>query len=365
VKLFAAGISHKTAPVELREQLAVKQSAIVDLAFVLKCFGHLDEIVLLSTCNRVEIYGTTRQATGHIKSLLQLLCTEPRDLDPHIYLYEGGAAVRHLLRVTAGLDSMALGETEITGQIKNAYEIARSAGLTGRVLNRLFQKALQATKEIRTRTAIGRGAVSIKSAAVELIEKILGEDLGRRSIMVIGAGQMAECSLRLLVKKGARWILVANRSSDRAIDLAIQYGAQAICLGDCLFEMPDVDVVIAATSSAETLLYRDDVERLMEARRHRPLLLIDLAVPRNIDPAVHGLAHVALYNIDDLETVARRGVQARERELAACHQIIEAHVAALIEKLNAEDERLSDVERNNRWVSDPFVTTSNRLPTAA
>src|SRR4030095_11127048 len=202
MKLFAAGISHKTAPVELREQFAVKQPDIVDLAFVLKCFGHLDEIVLLSTCNRVEIYGTTRHATRHIKSLLQLLCAEPGDLDPHIYLYEGAAAVRHLLRVTAGLDSMALGETEITGQIKNAYEIARSAGLTGRVLNRLFQKALQATKEIRTRTAIGRGAVSIKSAAVELIEKILGADLGRRSIMVIGAGQMAECCLRLLVKKG-------------------------------------------------------------------------------------------------------------------------------------------------------------------
>src|SRR5437588_3732138 len=122
MKLFAAGVSHKTAPLELREQLAVKQSAIVDLAFVLKCFGHLDEIVLLSTCNRVEIYGTTRQATGHIKSLLQLHCAEPRDLDPHIYLYEGDAAVRHLLRVTAGLDSMVLGETEITGQIKNAYE---------------------------------------------------------------------------------------------------------------------------------------------------------------------------------------------------------------------------------------------------
>src|SRR5260370_21924741 len=153
MKVFAAGISHKTAPVELREQLAVKQSAIVDLAFVLKRFGHLEEIVLLSTCNRIEIYGTTRKATGHIKSLLQLLCAEPRDLDPHIYLYEGAAAVRHLLRVAAGLDSMALGETEITGQIKNAYEIARNAGLTGRVLNRRFQRALQARQEIRTPTA--------------------------------------------------------------------------------------------------------------------------------------------------------------------------------------------------------------------
>src|SRR5437879_6505032 len=249
MKLFAAGVSHKTAPVELREQVAVKQSAIVDLAFVLKCFGHLDEIVLLSTCNRVEIYGTTRQATRHIRSLLQLLCAEPRDLNPHIYLYEDAAAVRHLLRVAPGLVSLVLGETEITGQIKNAYEIARNAGLTGRVLNRLFQRAFQATKEIRSRTGIGRGAVSIKSAAVELVEKTLG-DLSRQSIMVIGAGQMAECCVRLLVKKGARSIFISSRSFDRAIDLAIQYGGQAICHFDCLFEMPDDDAVIAATISA-------------------------------------------------------------------------------------------------------------------
>ena len=364
MKLFAAGISHKTAPVELREQLAVKQSEIVDLAFVLKCFGHLDEIVLLSTCNRVEIYGTTRQATGHIKSLLQLLCAEPRELDDYIYVHEDADAVRHLLRVAPGLDSLVLGETEITGQIKNAYGIARNAGLTGRVLNRLFQRAFQVTKEIRSRTGIGRGAVSIKSAAVELVEKTLG-DLSRQSIMVIGAGQMAECCVRSLVKKGARSILIANRSFDRAIDLAMQCGGQAVCLGDCLFEMPDVDVVIAATSSPESLLTRDDADNLMRSRHHRPLLLIDLSVPRNIDPAVRGLEHVALYNIDDLEAVARRGVHARERELVACHQIIEAHVAALIENLNAEDKRLSAEERKNRWVPDPLATPSNLLPTAA
>src|SRR6476620_5470938 len=236
MKLFAAGISHKTAPVELRERLAVRQPEIADLAFVLKCFGHLEEIVLLSTCNRVEIYGTNRHATRHIKSLLQLLCAEPGTLDPHIYVYEGAAAVRHLLRVTSGLDSMVLGETEITGKIKNAYEIARNAGLTGRVLNRQFQRAFQTTKEIRSRTGIGRGTVSIKSAAVELVEKTLG-DLSRQSIMVIGAGQMAECCVRSLVKKGASSILIANRSFDRAMDLAIQCGGQAVCLGDCLFEM--------------------------------------------------------------------------------------------------------------------------------
>ncbi len=180
MKLIAAGISHKTAPVEVREQLAVKPSHLADAAEVLKLFGHLDEIVLLSTCNRVEIYGTTQQATGRIKSLLQLLCAEPSVLDPYIYLYEDADAVRHLLGVAAGLDSMVLGETEITGQIKNAYETAREAGLTGPILNRLFQKTFQTTKEIRTRTAIGRGTVSLKSAAVELIEKAFSDDLAQQ-----------------------------------------------------------------------------------------------------------------------------------------------------------------------------------------
>jgi len=361
VKIFAAGISHKTASVEIREQLAVDRSEVVDLARTVKLLGQLDEIVLVSTCNRVEIYGTTRRTDSDIKSLLQLLCAEPRDLDPHIYLDEGASAVRHLLRVAAGLDSMVLGETEITGQIKKAYEIARNAGLTGPVLNRLFQKAFQTTKEIRTRTAIGRGTVSIKSAAAELIERAFSDDLADKSVMVIGAGEMAERCVRLLVKKGVRSIFVSSRSFDRAIDLANRCGGDAVCFGYCLFEMRDVDVVIAATSSAETLLSCDDIENLMKARRNRSLLLIDLSVPRNIDPAVTRLDHVFLYNIDDLEALARRGVQARERELTACHQIIETHVAALIEKLGVENEGLYLAGRNNRWVQPNFANAPDLL----
>ena len=336
MKLFAAGLSHKTAPVELRERLAVTHSEIADLAASLKYRGDLDEIVLLSTCNRVEIYATTQDPSSGIKSLFQLLCSKPQELDAYIYVHQDIDAVRHLFRVAAGLDSMVLGETEITGQIKNAYEIARRAGLTGRVLNRLFQKAFQATKEIRTRTGIGRGAVSIKSVAVELIGKIA--DLARQSIMVIGAGQMAECCVRLLARKGARSILVSNRSFDRAFDLAIRCGGQAICYGDCLFGMRDVDVVITATTSMEPLLTRGDAENLMKARRDRPLFLIDLSVPRNIDPAVGGLDNVSLHNIDDLERIAQRGVHTRKRALAACSEIIEAHIAAVTEKLDAENE---------------------------
>jgi glutamyl-tRNA reductase len=351
MKLFAAGLSHKTAPVELRERLAVDQAELADRARKLKSRGELDEIVLLSTCNRVELYGTTQRSSSDIKSLFQFLSSEARELDPYIYLHEDVDAARHLFRVTAGLDSMVLGETEITGQIKNAYEIARNAGLTGRVLNRLFQRAFQATKEIRTRTGIGRGTVSIKSTAVELIGKA---DLSQQSIMVLGAGEMAENCVRLLLKKGAQSIFISNRSLDRALDLATRCGGQAVCFGDCLFGMRDVDVVIAATSSAETLLSCDDIENLMKARRNRPLLLIDLSVPRNIDPAVTGLDHVSLYNIDDLEALARRGVQARERELTACHQIIEAHVAALTEKLHTE-------EAQSPWRSAPRQLSTTAL----
>ena len=333
MKLFAAGLSHKTAPVELRERLAVDQAELADRARKLKSRGELDEIVLLSTCNRVELYGTTQRSSSDIKSLFQFLSSEARELDPYIYLHEDVDAARHLFRVTAGLDSMVLGETEITGQIKNAYEIARNAGLTGRVLNRLFQRAFQATKEIRTRTGIGRGTVSIKSTAVELIGKA---DLSQQSIMVLGGGEMAENCVRLLLKKGAQSIFISNRSFDRALDLATRCGGQAVCFGDCLFGMRDVDVVIAATSSTETLLNRADVENLMKARGQRPLVLIDISVPRNIDSAVVSVDNVSLYNIDDLEALARAGVQARERELTACHQIIEAHVAALTEKLHTE-----------------------------
>lgn len=337
MKLFVAGISHKTAPVQLREQLAVKQPAIVDLAFVLKCFGHLDEIVLLSTCNRIEIYGTSRHGTAHVKSVLQLLCPEPRDLDAHIYLHEGAAAACHLLRVAAGLDSMMIGETEITGQIKDAYEIAVNAGLTGRVLNRLFQSAFNATKKIRTRTRIGRGAVSIKSAAVALAERIFGEELVNKAIMVIGAGQMAEHCVRSLIKKGVRSIFVSNRSFDRAIDLTTRFGGNAVCFGDCLFQMRNVDLVITATNSSEPLLDQGDAENLVKSRHGRPLSLIDLSVPRNVSPAVGGLKNVTLYNIDDLEALALQGVRARAAELAACDEIIGAHVAAVMEKLYFPD----------------------------
>jgi glutamyl-tRNA reductase len=270
-------------------------------------------------------------------------------------------------------ESTSTFSTEL-GQIKNAYESARAAGLTGTVLNRLFQKAFQATKEIRTRTGIGRGTVSIKSVAVELIEKVFGDELADKSIMVIGAGQMAESCVRLLTKKGVRSIFVSNRSFDRALDLATRCGGEAVCFGYCLFEMREADVVVAATSSAETLLDRCDVENLMKARKQRPLLFIDLSVPRNIDATVGELDGISLYDIDDLEAMARESMRNRAQELAACDHIIEAHVGALMGKLRAEDQRLSARRLtqtpynparsnaiNNRLVRPKFATVPGLL----
>src|SRR5262252_4425756 len=211
MKFFVVGLNHKTAPIELRERLAVNLSNLVGRARELKLRENLDEIVLLSTCNRVEIYAASSGNSGRTNSLLQSLGAKSLDFQSHTYFYENFDAARHLFRVASGLDSMVLGETEITGQVKKAYEVAQSAQLTGGTLNRLFQKAFQVAKEIRTCTTIGRGVTSVGGAAVELAQKIFPHDLSNQSITILGAGQMGECCFRHLIKRGARSILVSNR----------------------------------------------------------------------------------------------------------------------------------------------------------
>jgi len=343
MKFFVVGLNHNTAPVELREQLAVNSSDLVGRARQVMRSEDLDEIVLLSTCNRVEIYATASDQRHPTSSLLQSLCVEPRDLWPNTYVYENFEAARHLFRVAAGLDSMVLGETEITGQVKKAYEIARCAQLTGGTLNRVFQKAFQVVKEIRTRTGIGRGATSVGGVAVELAERIFPRDLVGQSIMIIGAGQMGEACVRHLAKKGALSILVSNRSFDRAVELAAQFGGRAVRFEDRLAAIADADIVVASTACPNTLLQRADVEEVMVMRRNRPLVLIDIAVPRNIDAEAQRIDNVYLYNIDDLNAIVRENVRNRAEELALCNQIIETQAGALMEKLNSGKERMHEM----------------------
>jgi glutamyl-tRNA reductase len=339
MKFFVAGLSYKTAPVEMREQLAVSPSWLRCSGCRLKIGGHLSEVVLLSTCNRVEIYGVTPKVNGNVNGLFRQLSSTERDFAPHIYVHQEEDAVRHLFSVVSGLDSMVLGETEITGQVKHAYQAAQEAKLTGRVLNRVFQTALQTAKEIRTTTQIGRGAVSVGSVAVQLAEKIFDGNLAEKSVMIVGAGKMGEACVRHLAKKGAHSMLVSNRSFERAEALANEVGGRAIRFDGCLDALTDTDIVVSSTGCPQTILHREEIQKVMSARRNRPLFLIDIAVPRDIDPEVQSLENVYLYDIDDLDALVRENLRHREAELTRCRAIIDDHTAAVMAKIGPIQEK--------------------------
>ena len=332
MKLFVAGLSYKTAPVELREQLAVSPAWLRCSGCRLKIGGDLSELVLLSTCNRVEIYGVSPRVNGNVHGLFRQLSSTGSDFGPYLYIHEQEDAVRHLFSVASGLDSMVLGETEITGQVKNAYQLAQDAKLSGKVLNRLFQTALQTAKAVRTQTQIGRGATSVGSVAVELADKIFG-DMAEKTIMIIGAGKMGEACVRHLAKRGARSVLVSNRCFERAETLAAEIGGRAIRFDDCFSAMVEADIVVCSTGCPKTLLHRAEIQSILPARRNRPLVLVDISVPRNIDPEVQLLEGVYLYNIDDLEACVRENVRLREQELEHCRMIVEEKTAALMTRL--------------------------------
>ena len=353
MNLFVAGLSFKTAPVEVRERLAVRPSLLPCLGCRLKLNAGLDEVVLLSTCNRVEIYGATASwVQGKVLRLFRQLCSAEVDLTPHLYVKEGAAAVEHLFSVTSGLDSMVIGETEITGQVKNAYQAAQQAGLTGRVLNRLFQTALQVAKEIRTHTAIGRGATSVGSVAVELAEKVFAGDLSDKTVMILGAGKMGEACVRHLTKRGARSVLVANRSPGRAELLAAEFGGRALAFEERLTALADADILVSSTGSPVTVLHKDEIASILPMRRNRPLILIDIAVPRDIAADVEQLDNVYLYNIDHLQTIVRENSRLREQELSKCNEIIARRASALMVKIQPAPAKRheQEVELLPGWV---------------
>jgi glutamyl-tRNA reductase len=356
--MFVAGLSFKTAPVALREQLAVIPSRLIDTAAWLKAQGGLSELVLLSTCNRVELYGEADGAEGLVE-LLGSLARTPVDVSPYVYVHTGEAAARYLFSVASGLDSMVLGETEITGQIKTAYEAARAAHLTGRVLNGAFQRAFQVVKAVRTQTQIGRGATSVGSVAVQLAEKIFGGDFHDKTVMIIGAGKMGEACLRHLAKKGVRSIIVANRTLEHAAELACQVGGRAVnYMDDGLAAMQEADIVVSSTGCPETILDREDVEVVMRHRPNRPLFLIDIAVPRDIAADVQQLENVFLYNMDHLEQLMHENVRLREQEVVRCREIIEEHAVALMAKLQAGPARpeAHRLEPQMNWAFQSPVT---------
>lgn len=362
MKLFLAGLSYKTAPVEVREKLALAPGGFRCSGCRLKLAGSLSELVLVSTCNRVELYAVAPRITRPtVQRLFEVLSGSDFDFSPYIYVKEGAEAAEHLFAVAGGLDSMVLGETEITGQVKQAYQSAQDAKLTGKLTNRLFQTALQVAKEIRTQTGIGRGATSVGSVAVELAERIFDKDLSQKTVMIIGAGKMGEACVKHLAKKAAHAVLVANRSFERAENLAKEFGGRAVRFEQFLEAMAEADIVVSSTGCPHTILHRDNVASLMPPRRNRPLFLIDIAVPRDIDADVQQLNNVYLYNVDHLEALVRENVRMREQELTRCRSIIAERAAALMARFApaAEPAVVPEPARAPAWALGQMAVCQN------
>ena len=322
MNLFCVGLSHRTAKVEALEQFA----GLAETHALLRGAG-CTEALLLSTCNRVEVYGTaeTPVATAEIVRCLSRVPEIVPDSLPLFYRHEASACVEHLFRVAAGIDSMVVGETEIFGQVKKAYENSRGSAGAGKCLHRLFQRAFRVAKQVRTHTHITRGSVSVGSVAVELASKIFG-NLKARKVLVLGAGETSERTARALVSRGVSDLRVSNRSLDRALELATNVGGVAIPFAEWMGQCLEIDILISSTSAETPLLRAENLRPILRERLDRPLFIIDIAVPRDVHPDVNELAGVFLYDIDSLQAVADQSLTQRRQQVAAADKIIAEHV---------------------------------------
>jgi glutamyl-tRNA reductase len=336
MSLIVIGLSHRSAPVELRERFAFSESNIPDALKQLREFGLVTEGVVLSTCNRVEIYAATALAPEEAFAKIRKFLIEHHAYDgalgDELYTFAEPESLHHLFKVAAGLDSMVIGETEIFGQLKKAYDLAFQHKHTGARLNKAFQRAFNVAKHIRTETNIQRGSVSVMSAAVELAEKIF-TTLTEHEVLVIGAGETSEKTARALQSRGVKKITVTNRSPERAQALAAELGQGTGTVPWEYWpeEFERIDIAVSSTAAPHHILDRAKLEPLMKRRKHRPLLLIDIAVPRDIDPAVGEIDNVYLYNVDDLKAIADEYLKLRREELDRCHRIIAEKAAVLME----------------------------------
>lgn len=329
MELLCLGLNHRTAPVEVRERFAVADYKIAEHAAELAALDGISEGLVISTCNRTEYYlagENAAQAFAALEARLTALADPGHGVKEHFYHTHRADAARHLCRVAAGLDSMVLGETEIFGQIKSAYAAALESGATGPVLNRVFQRAFSIGKKVRTDTAIQEGATSVAGAAVELAEKIFGKLAGCR-VIVVGAGEMSRQTAQALVSRGASSVFVTNRSFDRAEELAKEMGGRAVKFDEWTDALAEVDVVISSTSAPHAVVLPEHIEAVRRARKFRPLFLIDIAVPRDIDPACGQIEEVYLYDIDTLEQLAAKARHRRQRQIELCESIIDAELA--------------------------------------
>src|SRR5213596_196928 len=326
MNLFCVGLSHHTANVQTRERFAGSAGA----EHTLRTAGCAEALVL-ATCNRVEVYGASEKRVSTDEIAQSLLQSSEVGDGGHtsglpFYRYEAEKCVQHLFRVASGLDSMIVGETEILGQTKKAYQSARVSGAVGPCLHRLFQRAFRVAKQVRTHTEITRGSVSIGSVAVDLAQKIFG-NLAERRVLVVGAGETSERTARALFSRGVVDLCVSNRSAERALELAQLVGGVAVPFEQWREQCRKIDILITSTSSDEPLLAPENLAPMLRDRRDRPLFIIDIAVPRDVDPGVNEMEGVYLYDIDSLQSVAEQSLALRRQQITAAEAIITEHVA--------------------------------------
>ena len=354
MNLFCVGLSHRNADVEAREYFA----GHVESDRALRNCG-CNEALVLSTCNRVEVYAAAENLVPTEQIARCLARADTIEVDGHLeafYRYEAGDCVRHLFRVASGLDSMVVGETEILGQTKKAYEAARMAGAAGRHLHRLFQRAFRVAKQVRTHTEITRGAVSVGSVAVDLAQKIFG-DLGNCKVLVLGAGETSERTVRALVSRGVADLRVSNRSPERAEAVALAVNGRAIGFEQWLQQCGEIDILITSTSSDVPLVSQEKLAPMLRERIDRPLFIIDIAVPRDVASDVNALDGVYLYDIDSLQSIAEQSLATRREQIAAAEQIISEHVTEF-DKLIAQGLNCSAQASERPTVGDSSLRTS-------
>jgi len=336
MKLLLTGVSHNTAPVEVRESLAFRAEDLPRALQDLRSRAGVNEAMILSTCNRVEITVTTEDSIDP-QTTVDLFLTDhkpvPADgIGPHVYRYEGREAIHHLFRVAASLDSMVVGEPQILGQLKVAYTAAKDAGAVCGWLDGLLTRAFGVAKRVRSETGIGQMAVSVSYAAVELARKIFGS-LAGRTVMIVGAGKMSELAARHLRRSGASHVFVTNRTHDRAMEMARLFQGTPVEYDRFHATLPEVDILIASSAAPHYILNKEEMQRVIAARRNKPAYLIDLAVPRNIDPSVNDVANVFLYDIDDLQEVVNANLRERMKEAERAETLVSEEVERMMARL--------------------------------
>ena len=349
--LILVGVNHKTTPVEIREKLAFTQVKIEASLSQLVSSPEIIENIILSTCNRVEIYARVENTNRGIQLLQDFICDyhgiSRGNLDQYFYSYCDNQAVEHLFRVSSSLDSMVLGEAQILGQVKDAYSTARSFSSTGMVLNQLFEKAFNVAKKVREETGISERGVSISSAAVELAKKIF-EDLENHSVMLVGTGEMAELAAKHLISYGVKTVFVASRTYERAAALAKSLNGCALDFESFKEEMHRADIIITSTAAPTFIVNEEMISTAIQKRKNKPIFLIDIAVPRDITPEVNELENVYLYDIDDLQNVVNANMEERQKEAESAMEIINQEVTKFNYWFSTLDAIPTIVEMRNR-----------------